>query len=116
MPQKVRVAIVGLGFGAEFIPIYKDHPDAEMVVVHQDPQQRLALYMSGCDVLAFPSRQEGSPNIIKQAMACNLPIVATPVGDIPELIGGTEGCHVADDPCGQKQRPSVVSRRPRFMY
>ena len=70
-------------------------PDVEMVVVHQDPQPRLALYMSACDVLAFPSRQEGSPNIIKQAMACNLPIVATPVGDIPELIGGTEGCHVA---------------------
>jgi predicted dehydrogenase len=31
--QKVRVAIVGLGFGAEFIPIYQHHPDAEMVAV-----------------------------------------------------------------------------------
>jgi predicted dehydrogenase len=30
---KVRVAIVGLGFGAEFIPIYQAHPDAEMAAV-----------------------------------------------------------------------------------
>jgi len=71
-------------------------PEVELVVVHQDPQPKLALYMSACDVLAFPSRQEGSPNIIKQAMACNLPMVASPVGDIPELIGATDGCHVAE--------------------
>jgi predicted dehydrogenase len=33
MARKVRVAVIGLGFGAEFIPIYKQHPDAEMVAV-----------------------------------------------------------------------------------
>ena len=33
MAGKVRVAIVGLGFGAEFIPIYQAHPDAEIVAV-----------------------------------------------------------------------------------
>ncbi|RIK77967.1 MAG: oxidoreductase [Planctomycetota bacterium] len=31
--RSVRAAIVGLGFGAEFIPIYKQHPDAEIVAV-----------------------------------------------------------------------------------
>src|SRR5262249_46526232 len=31
--RKVRVAIVGLGFGAEFIPIYQAHPDAEMYAI-----------------------------------------------------------------------------------
>ncbi|QJW93458.1 Gfo/Idh/MocA family protein [Frigoriglobus tundricola] len=31
--KRVRVAIVGLGFGAEFIPIYQAHPDAEMYAV-----------------------------------------------------------------------------------
>src|SRR3954469_11297550 len=35
MSNRVRVAIVGLGFGAEFIPIYQNHPDAEMVAVCQ---------------------------------------------------------------------------------
>lgn len=33
MASKVRVAIVGLGFGAEFIPIYQKHPDAEMYAI-----------------------------------------------------------------------------------
>src|SRR5688572_13386391 len=33
MASKVRVAIVGLGFGAEFIPIYQNHPDAEMYAI-----------------------------------------------------------------------------------
>jgi len=31
--KKIRVAIVGLGFGAEFIPIYQAHPNAEMVAI-----------------------------------------------------------------------------------
>ena len=31
--EKIRVAIVGLGFGSEFIPIYQNHPNAEMVAV-----------------------------------------------------------------------------------
>ena len=33
MAGKVRVAIIGLGFGAEFIPIYQNHPDAEMYAI-----------------------------------------------------------------------------------
>ena len=33
MSNKLRVAIVGLGFGAEFIPIYQNHPDAEMYAI-----------------------------------------------------------------------------------
>jgi len=39
--KKVRVAIVGLGFGAEFIPIYQNHPDAEMVAVCQRNEQKM---------------------------------------------------------------------------
>ena len=31
--KKIRVAIVGLGYGAEFIPIYQNHPDAEMYAI-----------------------------------------------------------------------------------
>ena len=41
MTQKVRVGIVGLGFGAEFIPIYQAHPNAELVAVCQrNPRKR----------------------------------------------------------------------------
>ena len=41
MPAKVRVAIVGLGFGAEFIPIYQAHPDAEMYAICRRDEREL---------------------------------------------------------------------------
>jgi glycosyltransferase involved in cell wall biosynthesis len=71
-------------------------PAIELLVVFKETQDRLALYMSACDALVFPSYQEGSPNVVKQAMACNLPIVATDVGDVRELIGKTKGCYVCN--------------------
>jgi teichuronic acid biosynthesis glycosyltransferase TuaC len=40
------------------------------------------------------SLHEGSPNIIKEAMACNCPIVSTDVGDVRDVVSGTEGCYV----------------------
>ena len=73
-----------------------ERPDAELCVVYKETQARLAVYMSACDALLFPSYQEGSPNIVKQAMACGLPIVATDVGDVRLVIEGTEGCHVCE--------------------
>lgn len=69
-------------------------PSVELIVVCKEPQPRLALYMNACDALVFPSFQEGSPNIVKQAMACNLPIVATDVGDVREVIDGTPRCYI----------------------
>lgn len=72
----------------------------ELLVVCKEPQDRLVLYMSACDALEFTSFQEGSPNIIKQAMACNLPIVSTDVGDVREVIAGTKGCYVCDPDVG----------------
>jgi glycosyltransferase involved in cell wall biosynthesis len=71
-------------------------PAVELIVVYTETQDRLALYMNACDALVFPSFQEGSPNIVKQAMACNLPIVATDVGDVREVIGKTEGCFICN--------------------
>jgi glycosyltransferase involved in cell wall biosynthesis len=70
-------------------------PSIELLIACREPQPRLALYMSACDALVFPSFQEGSPNVVKQAMACNLPIVATDVGDVRGIISGTVGCHIA---------------------
>jgi predicted dehydrogenase len=43
MPEKrVKVAIVGLGFGAEFIPIYQKHPQAEMYAICRRNKEQLA--------------------------------------------------------------------------
>lgn len=79
---------------AAFRRLQASDPAVELLVVCKEPQPRLALYMNACDALVFPSYQEGSPNIVKQAMACNLPIVATDVGDVSNIIGGTDGCYI----------------------
>jgi teichuronic acid biosynthesis glycosyltransferase TuaC len=70
-------------------------PTIELLVVHKEPQERLPLFMSACDALLFTSYQEGSPNVVKQAMACNLPIVSTDVGDVRKIIGNTIGCYIS---------------------
>jgi teichuronic acid biosynthesis glycosyltransferase TuaC len=57
---------------------------------------RVPTFLNAADCLVFPSRGEGSPNAVKEAMACALPIVATPVGDVPERLGGVEHCWVRD--------------------
>jgi teichuronic acid biosynthesis glycosyltransferase TuaC len=68
----------------------------EMLVVTHESQTRLALYMSACDALVFPSFQEGSPNIVKQAMACNLPMVCTDVGDVRQVVESTKYCYICN--------------------
>lgn len=73
-----------------------EDPSIELLVVFRETQPRLALHMNACDALIFTSYQEGSPVIVKQAMACNLPIVATDVGDVRERIGGTDGCQICE--------------------
>jgi glycosyltransferase involved in cell wall biosynthesis len=55
---------------------------------------QIPIWMSAADALVHPSWSEGSPNVVKEAMACELPIVATPVGDVQERLQDVDGCHV----------------------
>jgi teichuronic acid biosynthesis glycosyltransferase TuaC len=50
--------------------------------------------MWAADCLVAPSRSEGSPNVVKEAIAAALPVVATPVGDVRERCDGVPGCFV----------------------
>ena len=58
-----------------------------------DPVE-IPYYINSADLLVLTSLQEGSPNVIKEAMACNCPIVSTDVGDVSEIIKNTDGCYL----------------------
>jgi glycosyltransferase involved in cell wall biosynthesis len=67
---------------------------AELVVANGLPQSKLVEHTNASNVVILPSLHEGSPNIVKEAMACNVPVVAADVGDVSQLIGHTTGCTV----------------------
>lgn len=46
--------------------------------------------LCGCDLFLLPTKSEGSPQVVKEALACNCPVVATAVADIPELLEGVK--------------------------
>lgn len=70
---------------------------ARLIVGWGVPHDKIPVYMSACDALILTSMQEGSPNVVKEALACDLPVVSVPVGDVRERLAGVEGCEVTAD-------------------
>lgn len=67
-----------------------------IIPVFSEEHIRLHYYYNAADVLLLTSIHEGSPNVIKEAMACCCPIVTTNVGDVKEILGTTAGCYIAE--------------------
>jgi glycosyltransferase involved in cell wall biosynthesis len=79
---QAAVELVKKKYNVELLPIYNKTP------------QEVVQYMNAADCLLLTSVQEGSPNVIKEAMACNCPIVSTDVGDVRERLTGLDGCYI----------------------
>jgi len=69
-------------------------PELEILSVYRVPQEQMPLYINAADLMVMASTIEGSPNAVKEALACNLPVVTVDVGDTAELIEQTEGNHL----------------------
>lgn len=59
-------------------------------------RSEVAELLSKIDCLLMTSLSEGSPQIIKEAMACNVPIVSTNVGDVKMLLDNVDNCYIVD--------------------
>lgn len=62
-------------------------------------RQEVALLMCAADAFLLTSYNEGSPQVIKEAMACGCPVVSVDVGDVAERLQGLDGCYVAQTYC-----------------
>jgi glycosyltransferase involved in cell wall biosynthesis len=81
----------------EAISVVVCHQPLELLVVKNEPPDKMPLYMNAADVLLLTSSREGSPNVVIEALACNLPVVAVDVGDVRERLGQVDGCIVTAD-------------------
>jgi glycosyltransferase involved in cell wall biosynthesis len=77
---------------------------AQLIVAWKVEHEQIPVYMNAADALLVTSMQEGSPNVVKEALACNLPVVSVPVGDVYERLRGVPGTEVTSD-----DRPETIA-------
>lgn len=68
---------------------------AELMELKGYSREEVTLLMCASDAFLMTSISEGSPQVVKEAMACGCPIVSVDVGDVKERTEGVEGCYVA---------------------
>ncbi|MGM0606051.1 MAG: glycosyltransferase family 4 protein [Halobacteriota archaeon] len=75
---------------ARIVAVVRERLDQpiQLQTVNNVPHDRMPVYMNAADMLLLTSKREGSPNSIKEALACDLPIVSTDVGDVRSNLEG----------------------------
>lgn len=73
-----------------------DNDAVELVELKGYSREEVLMLMCAADAFLMTSFSEGSPQVIKEALACGCPIVSVDVGDVKERTDGVDGCFVAD--------------------
>ena len=68
--------------------------DITLIELKNYSRKEVNILLNASDLLLVTSLSETGPMIVKEAMACNCPIVSTDVGDVKEIIANTEGCYI----------------------
>ncbi len=73
--------------------------DYELIELVKKSRDEVNLIMNACDLLILTSKSEGSPQVIKEALSTNLPLVSVDVGDVLENIKDVNNCFItSNDP------------------
>jgi len=71
--------------------------DCELMLLRgKVPHSQMPLYLNAADCVLMLSEKEGSPNIVKEALACNTPVVSVDVGDVLTYLSVIPGCSVVE--------------------
>lgn len=62
--------------------------------IHDVSNSEIPYWLNAANLLLLTSKREGSVNVVKEALACNCPVVSTDVGDVRELTDGIKGCFI----------------------
>ncbi|HKW15054.1 MAG TPA: glycosyltransferase family 4 protein [Candidatus Krumholzibacteria bacterium] len=68
--------------------------DLELIALDNVPHERVPLYMNASEVVLMTSAFEASPVTVREALACNVPVICTDVGDARVVMKGIAGCHI----------------------
>jgi len=69
--------------------------NVELLELKGYSREQVVTLMNAVDGVLMTSFTEGSPQFIKEAIACNCPVVSVPVGDVPEMVKYIEGCYIS---------------------
>lgn len=75
------------------VALLKDS-EVKLDVVNGKPYKEIPYFFSAADTLLLTSKWEGSPNVVKEALAAGLPIVSVDVGDVKDFLSEVEGCYI----------------------
>ena len=70
--------------------------DVELHALGGIPNEEVPTWLNAANALLLTSTHEGSPVVVKEALACDVPVVSLDVGDVRERIAGLECCFIAD--------------------
>lgn len=84
LPPQVQLVLVG--DGPEREGLRRAAPHGRLHLLGSRSRAEVALALQACDLLVLPSAREGWPNVVTEALASGLPVVATAVGGIPEIV------------------------------
>jgi teichuronic acid biosynthesis glycosyltransferase TuaC len=85
-----RLVMVGDGTGMRACAELCQKLGVDVCFVGAEPHERVPLWLAACDVLVLPSWNEGTPNVVLEALACGRRVVATTVGGIPDIVTSDE--------------------------
>lgn len=72
-----------------------NHTDLEPLVLTNTARNLIPAYINASDLHLLTSDFEGSPNSVKECLACNVPVVSTPVGNVSDMLMNVSGSHVS---------------------